>query len=231
MAVALVTGATRGFGHALATALLDEGWEVIVTGRDSARLAELAKLAPGRVVTVPGDVSEPEHQDALVAAARRASGLDLVVHNASELGPSPLPAVADLDPAQFARILEVNVVAPLAITQQLLPQLLTSARPTAVALSSDAAIEAYEGWAGYGASKAALDQLMRVLAAEQPLLRVYSFDPGDMRTDMHQRAFPGEDISDRPDPESVVPALFALLRTRPESGRYTASTLLSGLTA
>jgi NAD(P)-dependent dehydrogenase (short-subunit alcohol dehydrogenase family) len=227
MAVALVTGATRGFGHAVAKALVEAGWTVIATGRDPGRLDRVRALAPGRVVAVEGEITDPEHHRALAAAVDRSGGLDLLIHNASELGPSPLPPVAELDPAQFRRILEVNVVAVLAITQQLLPYLLTAAQPTVVALSSDAAVEGYEGWSGYGASKAALDQLMRVLAVEQPTLRTYAFDPGDMRTDMHQRAFPGEDISDRPEPGTVVPALLELLRRRPESGRYCASALLA----
>ena len=223
MSTAIITGGSRGFGHALTAALARDGWTVIATGRDAEKLESARALDPARVITIRGDVRDPAHQSEIVAAAERADGLDLLVHNASTLGPSPLPAVARLAPAELARILDVNVVAPLALTRLALPLLREAARPTVVALSSDAAVEAYEGWGGYGSSKAALDQLMAVLATEEPALRVYSFDPGDMRTAMHQRAFPGEDISDRQQPESVVPILLQLLRERPASGRYQAA--------
>ena len=200
-----------------------DGWTVIATGRDTDRLAATEDLDPAHLVTLRGDVREPEHQRALITAADRSGGLDLLVHNASTLGPSPLPSVASLPPQELTRIFDVNVLAPLALTRLALPLLLGSPQPALVSLSSDAAVEAYEGWGGYGSSKAALDQLMAVLAAEQPTLAVYAFDPGDMRTAMHQRAFPGEDISDRPEPETVVPALLDLLRERPASGRYRAA--------
>jgi NAD(P)-dependent dehydrogenase (short-subunit alcohol dehydrogenase family) len=166
-----------------------------------------------------------------MGAARELGGLDLLVHNASELGPSPLPSVARIGSDDLTEIFAVNVIAPLAITQLALPLLRRSATPTIVSLSSDAAIEAYPDWSGYGSSKAGLDHLMAVLAAEQPAggaLAVYRFDPGDMRTQMHQRAFPGEDISDRPEAATVVPSLLALLRRRPASGRYRASDQLLG---
>jgi NAD(P)-dependent dehydrogenase (short-subunit alcohol dehydrogenase family) len=231
MSTALVTGASRGFGHALAAGLVATGWTVIATGRAADRLEKTRDLDRSHVITLRGDVRDHDHQLSLIEAARRAGGLDLLVHNASTLGPSPLPAARQLAPQELSRILAVNVVAPLALTRLALPLLLASPQPTLAALSSDAAVGAYPGWGGYGASKAALDQLMAVLAVEQPSLAVYAFDPGDMRTDMHQRAFPGEDISDRPEPETVVPALLHLLRERPASGRYRASDLLAGQAA
>jgi NAD(P)-dependent dehydrogenase (short-subunit alcohol dehydrogenase family) len=218
---ALITGASRGLGQALATALNARGWRLVVDGRDAARLAATVAALPdpALVTAVPGDVSDPAHRAALAAAA--GPRLDLLVNNASDLGPSPLPRLAELDPAEFARVLAVNTVAPLALFQAVLPALAPGAR--VVQISSDAAVEAYAGWGGYGASKAALDQLTAVLAVEHPALRVYAVDPGDMRTDMHQAAFPGEDISDRPTPASVVPALLALIESDLPSGRYQAS--------
>jgi NAD(P)-dependent dehydrogenase (short-subunit alcohol dehydrogenase family) len=223
---ALVTGASRGLGRALTSALADRGWRLVLDGRDPARLAA-AVLPYGELVTaVAGDVADPEHRRALADAV--GPRLDLLVNNASELGPSPLPHLADLDPGDFLRILTVNAVAPLAVVQAVLPAL-RMARGTVVNISSDAAVEAYEGWGGYGASKAALDQLSAVLAVEQPDLRVLAVDPGDMATDMHQAAFPGEDISDRPAPESVVPALLALIDGDLPSGRYRVADLPSAV--
>jgi NAD(P)-dependent dehydrogenase (short-subunit alcohol dehydrogenase family) len=174
---------------------------------------------------VPGDVTDPAHRDALAAAVGRLGRLDLLVSNASDLGPSPLPSLADVPLAAARQVLEANVLAPLALVQAFLPRLRAS-RGTIINLSSDAAVEPYPGWGPYGASKAALDQLTAVLAAEEPELSVYAVDPGDMRTEMHQAAFPGEDISDRPEPESVVPALFRLVTTRPPSGRLRAADLV-----
>jgi NAD(P)-dependent dehydrogenase (short-subunit alcohol dehydrogenase family) len=223
MSTAIITGGSRGFGYALTAALARDGWTVITTGRDADVLEQARTIDQSRVITIRGDVRDPDHQRELIAAARRAGGLDLLVHNASTLGPSPLPTVAELPPQELTRIFDVNVVAPLALTRLALPLLRVAAHPAIVALSSDAAAEAYEGWGGYGSSKAALDHLMAVFAAEEPALAVYAFDPGDMRTAMHQRAFPGEDISDRPEPETVVPALLDLLRERPASGRYRAA--------
>ena len=158
---------------------------------------------PDLVTAVAGDVADPRHRAALAEAV--GPRLDLLVNNASDLGPSPLPPLADLPPDELLRVLAVNTVAPLALVQAVLPAL-RGAGGRVVNISSDAAVEAYEGWGGYGASKAALDQLTAVLAVEHPELRVYAVDPGDMATDMHQAAFPGEDISDRPAPETVVPA-------------------------
>ena len=164
------------------------------------------------------------HRAALADAVESFGGLHLLVNNASHLGPSPQPQLADYPLAELADVYRVNATAPLALIQQVLPALLASGG-TIVNVSSDAAVEAYAGWGGYGSSKAALDQLTAILGAEQPTLRAYSFDPGDMRTEMHQRAFPGEDISDRPEPESVIPSFLRLLEERPESGRYRASDL------
>jgi NAD(P)-dependent dehydrogenase (short-subunit alcohol dehydrogenase family) len=220
---ALITGASRGFGRALARTLTERGWRLVLDGRNADDLGRIADELPD-AVAVAGDVSDPLHREALTAAVEVFGGIDLLVNNASELGPSPLPALADYPLHELRRVYETNVIAPLALTQLLLPALAGSAG-TLVNISSDAAVEGYEGWGGYGSSKAALDQLGRVLAAEQPTLRVYGFDPGDMRTDMHQRAFPGEDISDRPEPETVVPALLRLLDERPASGRYRAADL------
>jgi NAD(P)-dependent dehydrogenase (short-subunit alcohol dehydrogenase family) len=222
---ALITGASRGLGRALTAALADRGWRLVVDGRDAGRLATAVEAFahPDRVTAVPGDVADPRHRAALAAAV--GPRLDLLVNNASELGPSPLPSLADLREADLRHVLDVNVVAPLALVQAVLPALRT-ARGTVVDISSDAAVEAYAGWGGYGTSKAALDQLTAVLAVEHPELRIYAVDPGDMATDMHQAAFPGEDISDRPAPESVVPALLALLDGELPSGRYRAAELV-----
>jgi NAD(P)-dependent dehydrogenase (short-subunit alcohol dehydrogenase family) len=217
---ALVTGAGRGLGLALASALLSRGWSVVV---DARRAGHLVAALPG-VVVVPGDVTDPAHRAALAAAVDKLGRLDLLVNNASDLGPSPLPRLADVPLAAARRVLEVNVLAPLALTQLFLP-LLRAGGGTVMNISSDAAVEAYQDWGAYGSSKAALDQLTAVLAAEEPGLAVYAVDPGDMRTEMHQAAFPGEDISDRPEPESVVPALLRLITTRPPSGRLRAADL------
>jgi NAD(P)-dependent dehydrogenase (short-subunit alcohol dehydrogenase family) len=214
----LVTGAGRGLGLELAHALLDRGWRVVV---DARRASHLAAALPGAVV-VPGDVTDPAHRAALATVVSGFGRLDLLVNNASELGPSPLPRLADVQLAAVRRVQETNLLAPLALTQTFLP-LLRVSRGAIVNISSDAAVEAYPGWGAYGSSKAALDQLTAVLAAEEPELAVYSVDPGDMRTEMHQAAFPGEDISDRPAPGSVVPALLQLITTRPASGRVRAA--------
>src|SRR4051794_29863366 len=227
--VALVTGGSQGLGLALVRALDTAGWRVVVDARHPDVLARAVAGRAG-VRAVPGDVADPAHRAELAAAVAGLGRLDLLVHNASALGPSPLPALADLPIADLERIHAVNVLAPLALTQLLLPRL-RAARGTVVAVSSDPAVEAYPGWGGYGASKAALDQLAAVLAAENPDLHVYAVDPGDMNTAMHQRAFPGEDVSDRPAPETVVPALLRLARGDLPSGRYRAADLLAGMTA
>lgn len=223
-ATAIVTGAGQGFGLALTAALADRDTTVVACGRDAERLRAATGGLRG-VVAVAGDVTDPAFRTELVATARRHGGLDLLVHNAGELGPSPLPALEHYPLDALRGVLETTVLAPLALTQLALPLLRDSAAGTVVALSSDAAVEAYPGWGGYGAAKAALDQLTAVLAVEEPTLRVHAFDPGDMRTAMHQRAYPGEDISDRPEPETVVPALLRLLDERSPSGRHRAADL------
>ena len=223
---ALITGASQGFGRALLGALVARGWACAVDARDATAL-DAATAGLANVRAVPGDVTDPGHRAAVVAAA--GERLDLLVHNASELGPSPLPTLAAYPLDALRRVYEVDVLAPVALTQLALPALQRAPAPTVVVLSSDAAVEAYPGWGGYGSAKAALDHVAAVLAAEHPDLRVYAFDPGDMRTAMHQAAFPGEDISDRPDPATVAPALLRLLDERPDSGRYRAADLLATL--
>ena len=223
MPTALITGASRGLGRALARSLAADGWRLVLDARTAADLdAVAARLGPAEVVAVAGDVTDPDHRRELAAAAR--DRLDLLVLNASTLGPAPLPPLARYDLGALREVLETNTVAPLALTQLVLPAL-RAARGRVLAVSSDAAAGAYEGWGGYGASKAALDQLANVLGAEEPDLRVYAVDPGDMRTAMHQAAFPGEDISDRPEPESVVPALRRLVDGQLPGGRYVAAEL------
>ena len=221
---ALITGASQGFGRALLTALVAQDWTCVVDARDAGALHAATVALPG-VRAVPGDVADPDHRADLVAATD--GRVDLLVHNASELGPSPLPQLTDHPLDALRRVFEVDVVAPLALTQTALAALRAAPAPTVVVLSSDAAVEAYPGWGGYGAAKAALDHLAAVLAVERPELRVYAYDPGDMRTAMHQAAFPGEDISDRAEPATVVPALLDLLARRPPSGRYRATDLLA----
>jgi NAD(P)-dependent dehydrogenase (short-subunit alcohol dehydrogenase family) len=215
---ALVTGGSRGLGFALAAGLLDRGWRVIV---DSRNVSGLAARLPSAVI-VRGDIADATHRRELAAAVARAGRLDLLVNNASTLGPSPLPPLADFSLRSLRAVFETNVLAPLGLIQELLP-VLRAAAGVVVNVSSDAAVEAYPGWGGYGSSKAALDQLSAVLAAEEPELRIYAVDPGDMRTEMHQAAFPGEDISDRPEPATVVPALLRLFDARPDGGRYRAA--------
>jgi NAD(P)-dependent dehydrogenase (short-subunit alcohol dehydrogenase family) len=230
MQVALITGASKGLGLALATSLVADGWSIVIDARDSATLDEAvgtlrAVPGPQTVIGIAGDVADAAHRAALVEAATSLGGLDLLVNNASTVGPSPLPGLADYPLDEFEHVVGVNVVAPLALLQATLPMLRTN-HGTVINVTSDAAVEGYAGWGGYGSSKAALEQLSNVLAAEEPGVRVYWFDPGDMRTEMHQAAFPGEDISDRPLPETVIPAVRRLLGTAPPSGRFRASELL-----
>jgi NAD(P)-dependent dehydrogenase (short-subunit alcohol dehydrogenase family) len=202
----------------LTLALAERGWTVVTDGRSAERLAE---LAGERVVTVPGDVTDAGHRARLVEEVERLGRIDLLVHNASTLGPLPLRPLRDLPVAELAEVWRVNVEAPLALTQVLLPKLLASAG-VLLTVSSDAAVEHYETWGVYGASKAAADHLTLTLAAEEGLVG-YAVDPGDMRTQMQADAYPDEDISDRPLPETVVPKLLSLLRDRPASGRYRAA--------
>jgi len=220
--VGIVTGASRGLGLALARALDQRGWRLIVDARDAEALEGATDALEG-VVAVAGDVADPEHRGALVEAA--GDRIDLLVNNASLLGPSPQPALAAYPLAELARVYEVNVLAALALTQTALPRLASGA--AILNVSSDAAVEPYEGWGGYGSSKAALEQLTAILAAEHPGLRIYTVDPGDMRTQMQQDAFPGEDISDRSPPEESVPGLITLIEGSLPSGRYRARELMA----
>jgi NAD(P)-dependent dehydrogenase (short-subunit alcohol dehydrogenase family) len=220
---ALITGGSRGLGLALAHHLAADGWNLVVDGRESDALERARRqvdaAGPGTVIALPGDIADPVHVAALVNAAAGQGGFELLVNNAGTLGPSPLPHVAWLRTGDLERILRTNVVAPLRLIQAALPHL-RAAQGAIVNVTSDAAVEGYEGWGGYGASKAALEQLSRVLAAEETDVRVLWVDPGDMRTQMHQDAYPGEDISDRPTPESRVPGLARLVDERWPSGRY-----------
>jgi NAD(P)-dependent dehydrogenase (short-subunit alcohol dehydrogenase family) len=227
--VAIVTGASRGLGRAVTAALLDRGWVVVGDARRAAELEmTVRELNSSRLIALAGDVTDASHRDALVAAALNAGPLRLLVNNASRLGPSPQPILADYPPSELWAVYETNLFAPLALIQATLPALADNAG-VIVNVTSDAAVEPYPGWGGYGSSKAALDQLSAVLAAEASAIPVYAFDPGDMRTEMHQAAFPGEDISDRAEPASVVPAVLRLLDNRPAAGRYRAADLtLSG---
>jgi NAD(P)-dependent dehydrogenase (short-subunit alcohol dehydrogenase family) len=276
MRTAIVTGASRGLGRAVARDLAGGGWRVVVDARDAVDLAtatgDLAASDAGAldagavdagaldagaldggasdagaldggvsdagasdggaggagagIVAVAGDLADPRHRARLVSAA--GARVDAVVLNASGLGPTPLPALADVPLAAVRDLLEVNLVAQLALVQLVLPAV-RAARGRVLAVSSDAAVEGYQGWGTYGATKAALEQVAKVLAAEEPELRVYAFDPGDMRTRMHADAFPGADISDRPEPETVVPAVRRLLTGELGSGRYTAAGLLAAV--
>ncbi|HEY5025064.1 MAG TPA: SDR family oxidoreductase [Acidimicrobiales bacterium] len=233
MGIAVVTGASTGLGRALARELAERGWSLVLDARHGAALAEaeraiLPHVGPGAsVLALPGDVADERHRSDLVAAAERLGGLDLVVNNASTLGATPLPALVAYPLDELTRALEVNVVAPLALVQQAMAALRRAPRPALLNITSDASVEAYEGWGGYGLCKAALDHMSAVLGVEEPTLLVWAVDPGDMRTQMHQDAFPGEDISDRPLPEEVVAELVDLIETGPSSGRYRLSDLRS----
>ena len=218
MPVGIVTGASRGLGLALARALDERGWELVVDARGADALAE-ATADLDRVTALAGDIADPDHRRALVDAA--GDRIDLVVNNASLLGPSPMPQLAGYPLDALREVYEANVLAPLALLQLALPRLSEGA--AVLDITSDAGVEAYEGWGGYGSSKAALEHLSAILAAEHPALRVYWVDPGDMRTQMQQDAFPGEDISDRPPPEESVPSLLALIEGDLPGGRYRAS--------
>jgi NAD(P)-dependent dehydrogenase (short-subunit alcohol dehydrogenase family) len=213
--VALVTGGSAGLGRALVTGLAEAGWTVITDARRSERLRDL----PVRVTALVGDITDAGHRDALADEVARHRRLDLLVHNASTLGPSPLPRLEEISVEDLQSVWRPNIGAPLVLTAQLLPQLVASGG-IVLSISSDAAVEHYPGWGLYGASKAALDHLTLQYAAENPGITGYAVDPGDMRTAMHQAAFPGEDISDRPLPETVVPALLNLISSGLPSGRY-----------
>jgi NAD(P)-dependent dehydrogenase (short-subunit alcohol dehydrogenase family) len=227
---AIITGASQGLGFALARRLARDGWSLVIDSRHDDRLAVAAKeiivgAADGVAVdAIAGNVSEPLHRRALAEAARTRGNLELVVNNASTLGASPLPSLTAIAPDVLREIYEVNVIAPIALVQEVADQLRDGA--VVVNISSDAAIGAYETWGGYGSSKAALDQVSRILGVEQPSWRVLAFDPGDMRTEMHQAAFPGVDISDRPSPDTAADMLVELISSNHPSGRYTTSELM-----
>ncbi len=231
LSTALITGASRGLGLALARALAQRGWTLIVDARGSAALAaaqsELGALT--HVIALLGDITDGAHRQSLAQAAREVGGLDVVVNNASVLGPSPQPDLLHYPLDVLEQVYRTNVVAPLAVVQAVAGTLKPDAR--IINISSDAAVEAYAGWGGYGSSKAALEQLSAILAAEQPQWRVYWVDPGDMRTDMQQAAFPGEDISDRPLPETSIPGLLELIEGDRPSGRYVARALMAEVPA
>ena len=216
----IVTGASRGLGLALTRALVERGWQLVVDARDEDALERAVGKLEG-VIAIAGDVADPEHRRRLVEAA--GGRIDRLVNNASVLSPTPLPLLRDYDLDALREVYEVNVLAPLALVQLTLPHFADDAR--IVNLSSDAAVEAYETWGGYGSSKAALAHLTAILAAENPELRAYAVDPGDMRTQMQQDAFPGEDISDRPPPEDSIPGLLALIEGDLPSGTYRAREL------
>ena len=228
MPVAIITGASKGLGEALAGALAARGWDLVLDARGAVPLAEAAGAVSAhgtRVVALPGDVTNAGHRAELVAAAERLGGVDLLVHNASALGAEPLVRLEELSLDGLRRALEVNLVAALGLVQEALPRLRASRAGTVIAVSSDAGAEAYETWGGYGASKAALDHLAAVLAVEEPGLRVWAVDPGDMATDLYAAAVPDDDAP-RPEPARVVPAFLRLLDERPASGRYAAPALL-----
>ncbi|HEX2737222.1 MAG TPA: SDR family oxidoreductase [Acidimicrobiia bacterium] len=224
--VAVVTGGSQGLGLALVEALARDGWALVFDARRADRLdAAVARIAPLTDVRgVAGDVTDAAHRDALARAAAELGPVQLLVNNASTLGVSPLPSLRDIDVETLRRVFDVNVVAPIALVQAFDHQLADGA--TVVNVTSDAAVEPYEGWGGYGASKAALEHASAILAKERPDLRVLVVDPGDMRTEMHQDAFPGEDISDRPKPEASVPGLLTLIHGEQPSGRYQAAALV-----
>jgi NAD(P)-dependent dehydrogenase (short-subunit alcohol dehydrogenase family) len=230
MSTAIVTGASRGFGRALAVELARAGWSLVIDARDEPDLEAAASViedaGSGDLIAIAGDVTEPEHAARLVEAAVGTGDFSLLVNNASLLGPSPQPTLADYPLPVLEQVIATNLLSPLRLIQLALPHL-RSTEGTVVNITSDAAVEGYEGWGGYGASKAALEQLSKVLAAEEPDVTVYWLDPGDMNTRMHQEAFPGDDISDRPLPEARVPALIRLLDGPYPSGRYQAEDLLT----
>ncbi|HWB87951.1 MAG TPA: SDR family oxidoreductase [Acidimicrobiia bacterium] len=228
--VALVTGASRGLGLATARALAERGWTLVIDARGAEALADAAEELSSitAVTALAGDVTNPIHRQDLIAAATASGRLDVLVNNASLLGPSPQPPLADYRLDVLREVYEANVIAPIALVQLALPRIRETGG-VLVNVTSDAAVEPYAGWGGYGSSKAALNQVSNILAVEEPGIAVYWFDPGDMNTQMHQEAFPGEDISDRPPPEDSVPALLDLIERRPPSGHYSAAALSASM--
>jgi NAD(P)-dependent dehydrogenase (short-subunit alcohol dehydrogenase family) len=226
MPLAIITGASRGLGLALARELATRNWALVIDARGARDLEvvarELGQLT--EVAALPGDVADPDHRRELVSAA--GPDIDLLVNNASILGPSPQPGLADYPVDVLRHVYDVNVLAPLALAQLVLPRLPDGGR--IINITSDAAVEAYEGWGGYGSAKSALEQVTAVLASEHPSLRIYAADPGDMRTRMQQEAFPGEDITDRSLPEASVPGLIELIEGELPSGRYVVRELRTG---
>jgi NAD(P)-dependent dehydrogenase (short-subunit alcohol dehydrogenase family) len=228
---ALITGASIGLGRATAFELARRGWTLIIDARRTEPLASteeaLSRLTS--VQAIPGDIGDAQHREQLVAAAAALGKLDLLINNASDLGGSPLPKLLDLEPSAYQQLLHTNVIAP----QQLIRAVLRLLHPQAVIInvSSDAGVDHYETWGGYGSSKAALDHQTMTWAVEEPDFTWYSLDPGDMRTAMHQQAYPGEDISDRPEPETVAPIVAALIGSGLPSGRYRAADLAATLAA
>ncbi len=230
--VAIVTGASRGLGLALAGGLAAAGYQLIIDARDGDALEAAAAEIRARhdlprcaILALPGDITDVGHRAALATAAAEQGGASVLVNNAGTLGASPLPALAEYPPAALLAAFDVNVVAPIALTQLVLPDL-RRLGGSVLSVTSDAAVEAYAGWGGYGAAKAALEQACNVLAAEEPAVRVWWVDPGDIRTRMHQEAFPGQDISDRPLPAAVLPGFLRLIAERMPSGRYRAAELV-----
>jgi NAD(P)-dependent dehydrogenase (short-subunit alcohol dehydrogenase family) len=226
MKIAVITGASRGLGRELAAELAGRGWSLVLDARGAEALAETkAALRPrltdgAQLVGLAGDVTDATHRAALIGVATAMGGLDLLVNNASTLGATPLPPLARYPLDELRDVIEVNLIGPLAMSQAALPLLRQSSDPRIVNVSSDASVEAYEGWGGYGVSKAALDHLGKVLHVEEPRVRVWSIDPGDMQTQMHQDAFPGEDISDRPLPAFSAALIVAFVESDRRSGRY-----------
>lgn len=221
---AVITGASKGLGYELAETLAGRGWHLVIDARTPEPLDAAVRRFGAGVTAIAGDVTDPAHRAAIRDAVRSIGRLDLLVNNASTIGTSPMPTIADAEPETLRLVYETNVIAPLSLTRELLPYLRETGG-SVVNISSDAATEPYEGWGGYGPSKAALDHATAILGQEEPAVRAYSFDPGDMRTDLHQAAFPDDDISDRPLPATVVPALLRLVGDRPAGRRFTVTDL------